>query len=260
MIERDASGHPARLFLPVPPAPDLRLGRWQDVLADVECDAVICDPPYSDRTHAGVRSGVSASKRWHRSGQAPDSASDRRAIPYAHWTQDDMREFCAHWSDRCRGWIVLIIDHIEARWAEEELEACGRYVFAPLPFVETGRTVRLTGDGPSSWTSWVVVARPKSDSFRRWGTLPGAYIGRGGPRADRYIGGKPPDLMRALVSDYSRPGDLVCDPCLGWGTTAAAAIGKGRRFVGAEVDAEAFREAQRRLSGVGRQGDLLGVG
>ena len=29
---------------------DLRLGRWQDVLADVTtCDAVICDPPYSAR-------------------------------------------------------------------------------------------------------------------------------------------------------------------------------------------------------------------
>lgn len=34
---------------------DLRLGRYQDVLADVECDAVIADPPYSERTHAVPR-------------------------------------------------------------------------------------------------------------------------------------------------------------------------------------------------------------
>jgi 23S rRNA G2445 N2-methylase RlmL len=37
---------------------DLRLGRWQDVLADVtECDAVITDPPYGERTHSGQHVG-----------------------------------------------------------------------------------------------------------------------------------------------------------------------------------------------------------
>jgi 23S rRNA G2445 N2-methylase RlmL len=31
---------------------ELRLGRWQDVLDDiVQCDALITDPPYSERTH-----------------------------------------------------------------------------------------------------------------------------------------------------------------------------------------------------------------
>lgn len=35
---------------------ELRCGRWQDVLADVtQCDAVITDPPYSDKTHSGQR-------------------------------------------------------------------------------------------------------------------------------------------------------------------------------------------------------------
>src|SRR5690606_19055862 len=33
---------------------DLRMGRWQDVLADVEaCDAVITDPPYLSAATAG---------------------------------------------------------------------------------------------------------------------------------------------------------------------------------------------------------------
>lgn len=32
---------------------DLRLGRWQDVLAGVVVDHLIMDPPYSDRTEAG---------------------------------------------------------------------------------------------------------------------------------------------------------------------------------------------------------------
>jgi len=37
------------------------------------------------------------------------------------------------------------------------------------------------------------------------------------------IGGKPMWLMRALVRDYSRPGNLVCDPCAGGATTLIAA-------------------------------------
>ena len=36
------------------PSWDLRLGRWQDVLADVrEVDCVCVDPPYGERTHDG---------------------------------------------------------------------------------------------------------------------------------------------------------------------------------------------------------------
>ncbi len=223
----------------------IRLGRWQDVLADVECDALICDPPYSERTHAGMRAGVSASKRWARAGRSPDCMSARRDIAYPHWDRADMAEFVASWHARVRGWICLIVDHIEARWAEDDLAAAGRYVFAPLPLVETGRTVRLTGDGPSSWTSWLVVARPRSLS--RWGTLPGAYVTPGGQRADRHIGGKSLSMMRAIASDYSRPGDLVCDPCAGYGTTGRAALGMGRRFAGAECDPMTHAEAVRRL-------------
>jgi DNA modification methylase len=42
--------------------------------------------------------------------------------------------------------------------------------------------------------------------------------------------------MRAIVRDYSRPGDLVCDPCAGGATTLIAAATERREAVGAEVD------------------------
>lgn len=45
----------------------------------------------------------------------------------------------------------------------------------------------------------------------------------------------PLDLAKAVISGWSQPGDLVCDPYLGTGTTAAAAVELGRRFVGAEI-------------------------
>lgn len=34
----------------------LRFGDWRQVLADVTCDSLISDPPYSARTHGGPSS------------------------------------------------------------------------------------------------------------------------------------------------------------------------------------------------------------
>lgn len=243
---------------------DLRLGRYQDVLADVECDAVIADPPFGERTHAAWRSGEresgadykrGAKTRGKRGGSDIAAKLKRGPITYGSWTPADVDEFVRFWAPRCRGWIVALTSHDLAPAYQASYEAAGLYSFAPLPCVTWGGSIRLSGDGPSSWTVWAMVARPKTREMQRWGTLPGAYdvshghhgASRGGPVGGR---GKPLDLMRAIVNDYSRPGDLVCDPCAGYGSTLAAALTKGRRAVGAEVDAEVHAEALRRLAGV----------
>lgn len=49
---------------------------------------------------------------------------------------------------------------------------------------------------------------------------------------------------------FSLPGQLVCDPFLGTGTTGMAALQLGRRFVGADVDGDALTLARVRLDGV----------
>ena len=130
---------------------------------------------------------------------------------------------------------------------EHALRKDGRYVFKPLPLVIRGMNVRLAGDGPSSWSVDMIVARPSSGPVTKWGTLPGAYVGN---REDQIVvGGKPLWLMRALVRDYTRPGDLVVDPYAGGGTTLLACAMEGRRAIGAECDPETFRNACRRLDG-----------
>ena len=213
---------------------DLRLGRWQDVLADVTCDALIFDAPYSTVTHDAETTradGVDAS------GLTPD---------YDAMTPGLVREFCQAWEPRCRGWLVSLTDSALAPIWKLEMECIGRYAFAPVPCVIKGMSVRIQGDGPSSWCIWAVVSRPRNAEFVKWGTLPGAYTGP----AERGAGGgrgKPMWLMNALVRDYSRSGDLVCDPFAGWGTTLAAAVSNGRRAVGSEMDPTAHAEAIRRL-------------
>ena len=57
-------------------------------------------------------------------------------------------------------------------------------------------------------------------------------------------------LAEAVILAWSRPGDLVCDPYLGSGTTALAAIGLGRRFIGAERLKRGARQAELALERV----------
>ena len=222
------------------PAITLKLGRWQDVLADVQCDALITDPPYGSRTHIGHRDGVFDTNK--------QKGFQRREIDYACWTEDDVREFVASWSPRVRGWFVAMTSHDLAPVYSDALEKSGRYVFAPLPWVHIGGRIRLSGDGPSSWTCWLIVARPKTRDMQRWGTLRGAYISSNETEPRAVVGGKPTSVMRSLIRDYSRPGDLICDPCAGGGTTLLAAATENRKAIGAEMDPKHYEIARKRIA------------
>jgi hypothetical protein len=201
------------------------------------CDALIVDAPYSERTHSGHDGGTAqASKVWLRSDGTFDVPAERRPINYGRWADGDVESFVAAWGPTTRGWMVSITDDVLAHTWQRAMADAGRYAFAPLPFVAPGSRVRLTGDGPSNWSCWVVVSRPRTREMQRWGTLPGAYVLPSG-HAERMpvVGGKPTWLMERLVEDYSRPGDLVCDPCCGAGTALLAALRTGRRAVGGDA-------------------------
>jgi hypothetical protein len=110
---------------------ELRLGRWQDALGDVgEVDALITDPPYSERTHGAYREMAKLG---------------RKAIEYAHLTEQDARALVSAWAPRTRGWMVIFTDHFLAPVFAAAMEAQDRYAFAPLACVEPGARVRLCG-------------------------------------------------------------------------------------------------------------------
>ena len=224
---------------------DLRYGRHEDVLRDTHVDTLITDPPYGQKTHDGHAAGVATSQ----SAKRIDSAN-RQHIDYAHWTEADVVRFVASWAPRVRGWMVALTSHDLIPIWQEAYETAGRYAFHPIPCVIKGMTVRLGGDGPSSWAVYACVSRPRTKEYAKWGTLPGAYVGGRGERTGggQYTGGKPLWLMNALVRDYSRPGRLVCDPCAGWGTTLIGAESLGRDAIGAECDRDTYEAAQARIA------------
>lgn len=59
---------------------------------------------------------------------------------------------------------------------------------------------------------------------------------------------KPEKLMAKLILASSNPGDLVCDPFLGSGTTSVVAKKLGRRYTGIELDTNYCCLAEKRLA------------
>ena len=59
---------------------------------------------------------------------------------------------------------------------------------------------------------------------------------------------KPVALMRELVRDFSDPGEVICDPHAGSGTTGVAALLEGRRVILVERNPEHAATCRRRLA------------
>lgn len=233
---------------------DLRLGDWRTALADVECDSVCTDPPYSERTAKGQRGNRTTS--WL-------GSSECSGITYGWLTQDDVVELVNSWLPRTRRWFVMFGDHITVRWALDAMDAFGWYTFPPVIWVKEDAAPRIMGDGPSPQAEQIAIGRSRhalSRAEKRY--RPGWYKTTSRFQDKIVMGSKPIWLMRSVIADYSQPGDLIADPFVGGGSTLLAAQMEGRRAVGSERDPETFRKAAARCSVmpvvVGRQEVLFG--
>jgi hypothetical protein len=212
---------------------ELRHGRWQDVLADVPaCDLLLCDPPYSARTHEGRRHGK--------------AALDSDGIDYGMLDlSDDVARLVAWATERVREFVVIFGDHETVRWWRSDFECAGWYVFPPSIWHKTQAAPRYGGDGPGCSVEQICVARQRVNLRRKEHR---ADHFSGPPDLEALVAGaKPVWLMQALVAAYSEPGDLVVDAYAGSGTTLIAASQMGRRSIGAEMDAGRYALAARRL-------------
>ena len=69
---------------------------------------------------------------------------------------------------------------------------------------------------------------------------------------------KPIELMKILIENSSKVGQLVCDPFMGIGSTGIASVMTGRRFIGTEIDEKYYNIACDRIAEV-RNNDLNGA-
>lgn len=206
-------------------------------------DTIITDPPFGARVHAGARTCA-----------AHDTEG---VVDYEGWMPADVAAFVSWAAPRTRRWIVPMTSHdLIPEW-EAAYASVGWYAFAPVPIVIRGMGVRRQGDGPASWGLYLMPARarsraamanPISNGTALWRSLPGGYAWTRSTTMAGQGRGKPVSGLLELVRDYSNPGDLVCDPFAGHGSTLIAALQSGRRALGSEIDVAAARRANKNIT------------
>lgn len=231
---------------------ELRRGRWQDTLADVRCDAVIGDPPYTKRTMVGFRSGKGYREDRRivaAGGKRPSRAKDRPTIPYAAMDRAEAVELAAWATRAARHWIVLFNDHVGWSWLDEAIRAQGWYTFPPNIWHANNSPPRFQGDGPNNPFEYIVVARPRRvvncGSLKAFYDLP--RLSSGMREAQGLTGQKPLELMRQVIDRYTKPGQLICDPYAGTASTLIAAHQLDRPAIGSERDPDTHAKALDRI-------------
>jgi hypothetical protein len=127
--------------------------------------------------------------------------------------------------------------HLEYLWTCAVLYSGGGAHFRARRVYEGWKPVLCFGKAPvQPWWDWF----PDTVS--------------GGREKDLHPWQQPEAEAIHFIGALSRPGGLVCDPFCGSGTTGAAALRLGRRFIGFEIDPGAIALARERLAGLGSKG------
>jgi site-specific DNA-methyltransferase (adenine-specific) len=214
-------------------------------------DHILSDPPYEASLHAAKVTDSKLRK---------DSGPELQAIPFS--AIDEIREpFVAAAAEACGGWFIAFCT-IEgaAKWADAINPSPMKYKRACV-WVKPDSTPQLNGQGPAQGAE-VFVCAWAGKGVARWngGGKRGVYthLVNNSERTGEHPTEKPRRLMSELVADFTNPGELICDPFMGSGTTGVAAVMAGRRFIGIEKDATYFELACKRIEDAQRQGKLFG--
>jgi DNA modification methylase len=230
-------------------------------LADKSVDHVITDPPYDEKTHGnGRRGNQGVMESRHRIGhtgydERPSNGatfSRSRELGFDPITTEQMAAVAIECARVATRWVVtfcaleMLSDWrgaFEAGWLE--YVRCG--IWRKL-----GATPQFTGDRPGTGAEAVVIAHPPGRKRWNGGGRHGVWefpivLDRGHNGARVHTTQKPLALMEALIRDFTDPGDLICDPFCGSGTTGVAALRLGRRFIGWELNEAWAATARKRL-------------
>jgi len=222
-------------------------------LADGSVDVTLTDPPYAKVV---VTTAKGAPSRNGRSGLA-----STRDLGYLGITEGQRDEVSAHIARVTRRWAVVFCDAESLTAWRNSLEAAGMRHARMGAWVAPNCTPQFTGDRPG--TGWEACEIAHAGGVGRWrwngGGRPAVWIlprpanGTAEREALAHPTPKPVELFEQLVRDFTDPGDLICDPFAGSGTTGVACKRLGRRFVGWERDESFWRAATKRLDAAREQ-------
>ena len=207
----------------------------QDLLGGI--DHVITDPPYEDALHEAAAAGRIS----RTDGQAPPQGPDFAGIDAI---RDDAAQAMVL---AARGWVLAFTLAEGVRAWRDALQSAGARWDTTLCWVKPDAMPRFNGQGAARGfecmaAAWCGTGHRHWNGGGRRGVFSHNTAKGGHPAA------KPMALMMELVALYTRPGDLVCDPFMGSGTTGIACLAQGRRFIGIEIDPRYYDMACERMT------------
>ena len=126
--------------------------------------------------------------------------------------------------------MAALDNHLTYRWTAAFTWGGDGNVFHPLEVVSQWKPVLVYSKGGwrrgSRWPD-VIRATGKEKDWHQWQ--------------------QPLDVVETLVSYFSRPGEVVVDPCGGGFTTAEACLRLGRRCVSCDIDGACVEKGRQRL-------------
>lgn len=243
---------------------ELRLGDCLDPvtglasLADGSVDHVITDPPYEAEAHTKQRRTKSTFVGRASSGEATGLLPAYKALDFAPITANERGVSAGAIARAARRWM-LVFSQAEAvgDWRTALVTSGARWKRACVWIKPDGQP-QLTGDRPGMGYESICTAHAPGRSRWNGGGKHGVYTFYK-QQPEHSVSGthhptqKPDALMEALIRDFTDPGDLICDPFAGSGTTGVAAIRLGRRFIGWEMSPKYHAIAVKRLSAAREQ-------
>ena len=225
-------------------------GDCREVMASLDAvDHVITDPPYSAHVHGSARSSrmQSANDRGGKYG-----ADTRRNVDlgFDHLTTE-LREACAaEFARLARRWVLVFSDIESDHLWRTDLTGAGMDYVRTGIWHKVGCTPQFSGDRPATAVEAITITHPKGR--KRWNGGGGHAIWSVPivhSRGRLHTTQKPESLMRALVEQFTDPGDVILDAFGGSGTTGAAAKYLNRRAVLIEQDEGRAEVCATRLAG-----------
>ena len=238
------------------PGWELRLGDCLDPitglasLGDGSVDHVITDPPYEAEAHTLQRrvkhiGGVMALEALEALDFDPIGEQSRLL------SGTQIARVAVRWS--------LIFCQVEAAvlWRDAYLAGGGSYRRTCV-WVKPDGMPQYSGDRPGMGYESIVACHGEGKSRWNGGGGHGVWVVNKNENhnGNEHPTQKPLALMEKLVRLFTDPGDLICDPFAGSGTTGVAAIRLGRRFIGWEKDPKYHAIAVKRLAAAREQLEL----
>jgi DNA modification methylase len=215
-------------------------------LPDRSIDHFITDPPYAPRAMRNVKTHGMIKER--RDGVMYD-------FGYVGMTPKLRLEAAREMARLARRWVLVWSDVESMDLWRDVLEDAGlSYVRYGYWWRENGAP-QFTGDRPAQGVEGCVIMHGPERMAWNGGGRPALWkgpISRGNARPGHSTP-KPEWLMDAQVREFTDPGDLVCDPFVGSGTTGVSCVKLGRRFIGWELRESFHEEAAKRLASAKEQ-------